>query len=193
MTPARKKRLTLITIMVLGTGIAVALILKAMDENVMFFFSPTQIKAGEAPQNKAFRVGGMVVNGSVVRVPDSVKVRFDLTDNAETVTIEYEGILPDLFREGQGIIANGRLDDKGNIIADEVLAKHDENYMPPEVMSAMKNVAQKPVDKAKPMTATNSSDTTAVSKNYTASDNALRSAKEYSNAATTSNNLSKEK
>lgn len=142
MTPARKKRLALILTLIIGTGVAVGLILKAMDENVMFFFSPTQVIAGEAPQNRPFRIGGMVVVGSVVRVPDSVKVQFDLTDNQEQVTVEYEGILPDLFREGQGIIANGRLDKNGHVIADEVLAKHDENYMPPEVAATMKGVSQ---------------------------------------------------
>ena len=140
MTPARQKRMTLIVILVIGTAIAVGLILKAMNENIMFFFSPSQVIAGEAPKNKPFRIGGMVVEGSVVRVPDSVKVKFGLTDHAKTVTVEYEGILPDLFREGQGIIANGRLDPSGKIIAEEVLAKHDENYMPPEVAAAMKDV-----------------------------------------------------
>lgn len=138
MTPARKKRFTLIAVLVLGTALAVGLILKAMNENVMFFFSPTQVKAGEAPKNRPFRIGGMVVDGSVKRSPDSVKVSFGLADNAETVTVQYSGILPDLFREGQGIIANGRLNEKGEIIADEVLAKHDENYMPPEVADMMK-------------------------------------------------------
>jgi cytochrome c-type biogenesis protein CcmE len=138
MTPARKKRLTLIAVLVLGTGLAVGLILKAMNENVMFFFSPTQVKAGEAPKNKPFRIGGMVVTGSVKRSSDSVKVSFDLTDNESSVAVEYSGILPDLFREGQGIIANGRLNEKGQVVADEVLAKHDENYMPPEVAGMMK-------------------------------------------------------
>lgn len=138
MTPARKKRLSLIAVLILGTGLAVALILKAMNENVMFFFSPTQVAAGEAPKDRPFRIGGMVVKGSVKRASDSVKVTFDLTDNNKVVTVEYAGILPDLFREEQGIIANGRLNEKGLVIADEVLAKHDENYMPPEVAGMMK-------------------------------------------------------
>ena len=138
MTPARKKRLSLITLLVLGTAIAVGLILKAMNENVMFFFSPTQVVAGEAPKNRPFRIGGMVVDGSVKRSPDSVKVTFDLKDNENQVTVHYSGILPDLFREGQGIIANGRLNDKGQVVAEEVLAKHDENYMPPEIEGMMK-------------------------------------------------------
>jgi len=119
-------------------GVAVALVLKAMNENVMFFFSPTQVLAGEAPKDRPFRVGGLVVKGSVKRSPDSVVVHFGLTDSGKTITIKYAGILPDLFREGQGIIANGRLDAEGMVVADEVLAKHDENYMPPEVHDAMK-------------------------------------------------------
>jgi cytochrome c-type biogenesis protein CcmE len=138
MTPARKKRLSLITFLILGTSIAVGLILKAMDENVMFFFSPTQIKAGEAPKNRPFRVGGIVVMGSVKRATDSVKVTFDLADSENNIPIIYHGILPDLFREGQGIIANGRLNKQDQLIAEEVLAKHDENYMPPEVEEMMK-------------------------------------------------------
>ena len=138
MTPARKKRFTLIAILVLGTAIAVSLILKAMNENVMFFFSPTQVLAGEAPKNRPFRIGGMVDMGSVKRSSESVKVTFGLSDNENSVQVEYSGILPDLFREGQGIIANGRLNAQGTIVADEVLAKHDENYMPPEVADMMK-------------------------------------------------------
>jgi len=138
MTPARKKRLSLIAVLILGTAIAVGLILKAMNENVMFFFSPTQIKAGEAPKNRPFRVGGIVVMGSVKRSADSVKVTFDLADSENSIPIIYHGILPDLFREGQGIIANGRLNKQNQLLAEEVLAKHDENYMPPEVEEMMK-------------------------------------------------------
>jgi cytochrome c-type biogenesis protein CcmE len=138
MTPARKKRLSLIAVLVLGTAISVALILQAMNENVMFFFSPTQIKAGEAPKNRPFRVGGIVVMGSVKRSTDSVKVTFDLEDSENSIPIIYHGILPDLFREGQGIIANGRLNKQDQLVAEEVLAKHDENYMPPEVEEMMK-------------------------------------------------------
>ena len=138
MTPARKKRLSLIIVLVIGVGVAVGLVLKAMNENVMFFFSPTQVLAGEAPKDRPFRVGGLVVEGTVRRDPKSVVVHFDLTDSGKTITVEYAGILPDLFREGQGIIANGRLNAEGMVVADEVLAKHDENYMPPEVHDAMK-------------------------------------------------------
>ena len=142
MTPARKKRLLLILLMVAGIGVGVAFALKALNQNLMFFFSPSDIVAGKAPQNKDFRVGGVVVEGSVKRPGDGLTVEFDLTDNAKTVTVKYTGILPDLFREGQGIIANGRLDPSGEFVANEVLAKHDENYMPPEVMDAMKKSGQ---------------------------------------------------
>ncbi len=142
MTPARKKRMLLILLMVAGIGVGVAFALKALNQNLMFFFSPSDIVAGKAPQNKDFRVGGVVVEGSVRRPGDGLTVEFDLTDNAESMTVKYTGILPDLFREGQGIIANGRLDSKGEFVANEVLAKHDENYMPPEVMDAMKKSGQ---------------------------------------------------
>ncbi len=142
MTPARKKRLLLILLMLAGIGVGVAFALKALNQNIMFFFSPSDIVAGKAPQNKDFRVGGVVVEGSVKRPGDGLTVEFGLTDNAETVTVKYTGILPDLFREGQGIIANGRLDTDGAFVANEVLAKHDENYMPPEVMDSMKKSGQ---------------------------------------------------
>lgn len=140
MTPARKKRFTLIALMVIGVGTATALALKAFNENLMFYFSATEVKQGKAPGNKLFRLGGMVVNGSFKRDSSSLKVNFDLTDNQSTVTVEYTGILPDLFREGQGIIANGKLNGNGVFVAEEVLAKHDENYMPPEVAASMKQM-----------------------------------------------------
>jgi len=133
MTPARKKRLFLISLMVAGVGVGVYFALKALDENIMFFFTPTEVTQGKAPNNKLFRMGGMVVEGSVSRPGDGLTVQFDLTDNDKQVTVRYAGILPDLFREGQGIIANGKLDDRGDFIAQEVLAKHDEEYMPPEL------------------------------------------------------------
>jgi len=138
MTPIRKKRLTLIGMMVLGIGIAVGLALKAFDDNLMFFFSPSEVVAGEAPTGHPFRVGGLVTPGSVQRQPNGLTVAFDLTDNAQKVTVEYTGILPDLFREGQGIVAMGQLNAQGVFVATEVLAKHDENYMPPEVASSLK-------------------------------------------------------
>ncbi len=142
MTPARKKRLVLIGLMLAGIGIGLTFALKALDENIMFFFTPTEVAQGKAPINKLFRLGGMVVDGSVSRPGDGLTVQFDLTDNGEQVTVRYTGILPDLFREGQGIIANGKIGDDGNFIAQEVLAKHDENYMPPEIAEAMKKASE---------------------------------------------------
>jgi len=138
MTPARKKRLALITLMIIGVAVATTLALKAFNENLMFYFSATDVKDGKAPENKMFRLGGMVVNDSVKREDKSLKVEFILTDNQSVVTVVYEGILPDLFREGQGIIAKGKLNPQGQFVAEEVLAKHDENYMPPEVAESMK-------------------------------------------------------
>ncbi len=134
----RSRRKVLILAVVFGVAMAAVLGLTAFEENLLYFYSPTQVKAGEAPQTHSFRVGGLVVNGSVKRAPDSLMVQFDVTDNTESMTIEYTGILPDLFREGQGIVAMGSFKKEGNFVADEVLAKHDENYMPPEVADALK-------------------------------------------------------
>jgi cytochrome c-type biogenesis protein CcmE len=133
MTPARKKRLGLILLMVAGVATGVGFALKSLDQNIMFFFTPTEVISGKAPTNKLFRMGGMVVEGSVHRPGDGLTVNFDLTDNENIVTVQFAGILPDLFREGQGIIANGKLSASGDFVAEEVLAKHDENYMPPEL------------------------------------------------------------
>ena len=133
MTPARKKRLALIVLMVAGVSVGVGFALNSLNQNIMFFLTPSEVLAGEAPRDRLFRVGGMVVDCSVARPGDGLTVHFDLTDNERQVTVRYTGILPDLFREGQGIIANGRLDENGEIVAEEVLAKHDENYMPPEL------------------------------------------------------------
>jgi len=133
MTPARKKRLGLILLMVVGVAVGVGLALKSLDQNIMFFFTPSEVISGKAPRNKLFRMGGMVVEGSVNRPGDGLTVKFDLTDNEQRITVQYAGILPDLFREGQGIIANGKLNESGEFVAEEVLAKHDENYMPPEL------------------------------------------------------------
>ena len=142
MKPIRKQRLYLILLMVIGVAIAVGFGLNAFNENLMFFFSPSQVVAGEAPGDHPFRLGGMVVKGSVKRPGDDLLVRFDLTDFERVVSVEYQGILPDLFREGQGIVSKGRLREDGIFVADEVLAKHDENYMPPEVADSLK----KPTD-----------------------------------------------
>ncbi len=133
MTPARKKRLALILLMVAGVATGVGFALKSLDQNIMFFFTPSEVLSGKAPTNKLFRMGGMVVEGSVHRPGDGLTVEFDLTDNENMVTVKFTGILPDLFREGQGIIANGKLNTSGDFVAEEVLAKHDENYMPPEL------------------------------------------------------------
>ena len=138
MKPARKQRLTLIGLMVLGIGVAVGFGLKAFNENIMFFFAPAEVIAGKAPSDALFRLGGMVVEGSVTRPGNDLTVQFDLTDYDKTVTVVYTGILPDLFREGQGIISSGRLRSDGVFAADEVLAKHDENYMPPEIAESLK-------------------------------------------------------
>jgi cytochrome c-type biogenesis protein CcmE len=121
-----------------GVGIATTFALQAFNKNLLYYYSPTQIHAGEAPDARSIRVGGLVENGSVQREPGSLEVRFTLTDFSNTVGVSYTGVLPDLFREGQGIIARGKLRDDGVFIAEEVLAKHDENYMPPEVKDSLK-------------------------------------------------------
>jgi cytochrome c-type biogenesis protein CcmE len=138
MKPARRQRLILIALMVIGMGTAVGFALKSFNENLMYFFSTTDVLGGKAPKDTLFRLGGMVVKGSVDRPEKGLMVRFKLTDYSKEVTVEYTGILPDLFREGQGIVANGKLDNRGVFIAEEVLAKHDENYMPPEVKASLK-------------------------------------------------------
>ncbi|SEI39720.1 cytochrome c-type biogenesis protein CcmE [Azotobacter beijerinckii] len=137
MNPVRKKRLFIVLAILAGVGIAVALALSALQQNINLFYTPSQIAAGEAPQGARIRAGGLVERGSVQRDADSLAVSFRVTDGAETVTVRYQGILPDLFREGQGIVALGRVAGDGALQADEVLAKHDENYMPPEVSQAL--------------------------------------------------------
>jgi cytochrome c-type biogenesis protein CcmE len=123
--------------MVAGIAVATWLALNAFDENLMFFFSPSEVVEGKAPTAHPFRIGGLVEVDSVKRKPDGLTTAFSITDNAKTVIIEYTGILPDLFREGQGIVAMGQLNEMGIFIASEVLAKHDENYMPPEVAASL--------------------------------------------------------
>ncbi len=134
----RSRRKVLIIGIVFGVSLAAVLGLTAFEENLLYFYSPTDVKAGKAPSTHSFRVGGLVVAGSVNREPDSLKIVFDVTDNQENMSIEYTGILPDLFREGQGIVAMGNMQPDGRFVAQEVLAKHDENYMPPEVADALK-------------------------------------------------------
>lgn len=138
MTPTRKKRLYLVLLMIVGIGTATGLAVTAFNENLMFYYSPSEVAAGEAPRDHPFRMGGLVTEGSVKRPGEGLTVHFDITDMGEIVGVEYTGILPDLFREGQGVIARGRLRQDGVFVADEVLAKHDENYMPPEVADSMK-------------------------------------------------------
>ena len=148
MNPQRKKRLFIVLGLLAGVGIAVALALVALQQNINLFYSLTQIANGEAPAHTRIRAGGMVAEGSVQRSADSLDVAFVVTDYAANVTVRYRGILPDLFREGQGIVALGRLNDDGELIADEVLAKHDENYMPPEVTKALNESGQSKPAKA---------------------------------------------
>ncbi|MDD5578226.1 MAG: cytochrome c maturation protein CcmE [Methylobacter sp.] len=147
MKPARRQRLILIALMVLGAGLATAFALKSFNDNLMYFFSTTDVVEGKAPKHALFRLGGMIIKGSVERPGDGLMVRFKLTDFSKDVTVEYTGILPDLFREGQGIVAHGRLNQQGVFIAEEVLAKHDENYMPPEVKASLKQQAVSVEDK----------------------------------------------
>lgn len=133
----RHKRIGFIIAGLAGLGIAAALVLSAFQNNLVFFFSPTQVVAKEAPVNRAFRVGGLVENGSLKRENDGLTVRFTVTDTAKSVPVVYKGILPDLFKEGKGCVAQGRLGSDGVFYADQVLAKHDENYMPPEAGHAV--------------------------------------------------------
>ncbi|HKO61921.1 MAG TPA: cytochrome c maturation protein CcmE [Pyrinomonadaceae bacterium] len=137
----RHKRIAFIVAGLAALGIATAFVLTAFQSNLVFFFSPTQIAAKEAPVDRTFRVGGLVENGTIKRQSDGLTVHFTVTDTAKSIPVVYKGILPDLFKEGKGCVAQGRLGDDGVFYADEVLAKHDENYMPPEAGDA--------IDKAK--------------------------------------------
>ena len=146
----RKKRILMVCAILVGISISVILILTAFEKNLMYFYSPTEIINGDAPKTRSFRIGGLVVTDSVIRNSDDLKVSFILTDTVNKVKVIYEGILPDLFREGQGIVANGKLQSDNIFIADQVLAKHDENYMPPEVAEALEAAgAQMPHKKNK--------------------------------------------
>ena len=135
---ARHKRLLALGCGLLALGVASALVLNAFQSNMVFFFSPSQVAAREAPQASSFRVGGLVQTGSVVRDAQGLGLRFVVTDTAHTVAVQYTGLLPDLFSEGKGVVAQGRLRADGVFVADQVLAKHDENYMPPEAAAALK-------------------------------------------------------
>jgi cytochrome c-type biogenesis protein CcmE len=134
---ARQKRLLFVAVAVAGVGVAAALALSALKSNIAYFFSPSQVMAAEHPTDALFRVGGLVVEDTLRREADGLTVRFDVTDNAATVPVRYTGILPDLFGEGQGVVAKGRMGSDGVFNAEEVLAKHDESYMPPEVADTL--------------------------------------------------------
>jgi len=138
----RQRRLFMLIAALACAGVAVALVLNAFRSNLVFFFSPSQVAAHEAPTLRTFRLGGLVEPGSLRREGDGLTVRFIVTDTARTVPVVYHGLLPDLFREGKGVVANGRLGGDGVFVAQEVLAKHDENYMPPEAADALKKADQ---------------------------------------------------
>ena len=143
----RHKRIAIIAASLAALGAAAALVLNAFQSNLVFFFSPSQVLANEAPRGKPFRIGGMVEVGSIKRQDDGLTVRFRVTDTAQTMTVVYTGILPDLFKEGKGVVAQGRIGVDGVFTATEVLAKHDENYMPPDAAHAIEQAqkAQKSV------------------------------------------------
>ena len=137
MHPVRKQRLSIVLFVLLFSSAAIGLVVYAMSGNINLFFPPAEVAAGKAPVGKPIRVGGMVVEGSIERSDDSLVIAFEVTDYTATVPVVYEGILPDLFDEGQGAVASGVLNEDGVLMASEVLAKHDENYMPPEVADAL--------------------------------------------------------
>lgn len=149
MHPIRKKRLTIVLFLVVGIAIAVGLTTYALRQNINLFYDPTEIAAGNAPMDVRIRAGGMVEEGSVKRDTDSLNVQFRVTDYSASVPVQYEGILPDLFAEGQGVVAMGRLNAEGLFMADQVLAKHDENYMPPEVAESLERAERKKADAEK--------------------------------------------
>ena len=137
MTP-RQRRMALVAVILAGVSIAGVLALRAFRENVMFYFDPTKVAAGEVKVGQRFRLGGMVVKGSLQRTPGTLNVKFAVTDFQHSVPVRYDKVLPDLFKEGAGMVAYGRLDASGTFTADEVLAKHDEKYMPPELARSLK-------------------------------------------------------
>ena len=141
----RHKRFAFIAAGVAALALAAWLVLGAFEKNLVFFFTPTQVAANEAPVGRTFRVGGLVERGSVKRQPDGVTVQFVVTDTAKSIPVAYRGVLPDLFREGKGVVTQGRLGPDGTFLASEVLAKHDENYMPPEAADALKQAHDKGV------------------------------------------------
>ena len=134
---ARQNRMILIGLVVTGVTVSAFLALRAFEENLLFFFSPAQVEAGEAPTDRTFRLGGMVLEDSINRETGSLTMNFIVTDYTASIPVSYTGVLPDLFAENQGVVARGTLDNQGGFIAEEILAKHDENYMPPEVAEAL--------------------------------------------------------
>ncbi len=137
MTPTRKRRLSIALFILLGMGAATSLLLYALGDNLLYFQSPSDVLSNDIQTGQRFRLGGMVQPGSVQRDPDTLAVSFVVTDYQQSITVNYQGILPDLFREGQGVITNGALTSDGEFAAREVLAKHDEKYMPPEITDAL--------------------------------------------------------
>lgn len=150
---ARHKRFALIAGGLAVLGVATTLVLSAFQENLVFFFSPTEVAQGKAPQGRSFRIGGLVEVGSIKRQADGVTVAFVVTDTAKSIPVTYKGILPDLFKEGKGVVAQGKVGADGHFVADEVLAKHDENYMPPEAKEAVDKAHQAAERSSKTMAA----------------------------------------
>ena len=142
----RYKRFILVVVALALLTLGAMFVLKAFRSNLVFFYTPTEVLAGQVPQGQAFRIGGMVLDGSVGREEDGLTVRFEVTDTLESVPVHYTGILPDLFQEGKGVVAQGRMNAQAIFIADQVLAKHDENYMPPEAAEALERARQIKMD-----------------------------------------------
>lgn len=151
LTP-RRRRMMLVGLIVLGVSAAAAFALTAFKDNLLYYYPPSDVAAGKAPVDRVFRLGGMVEEGSLKRESGSMEVRFVVTDFAKDVTVSYSGVLPDLFREGQGVIARGKLGSGGVFVAHEVLAKHDENYMPPQVAESLRKQHEKQAPVATPST-----------------------------------------
>lgn len=147
MTPTRKRRLKVALFILIGIGSATSLLLYALSDNLLYFQSPSDVQGADIPEGKRFRLGGLVLAGSVKRDPESLAVSFVVTDGQENITVNFDGILPDLFREGQGIIANGSLTAQREFTAREVLAKHDENYTAPEIVDALERAGHPGADK----------------------------------------------
>lgn len=149
---ARHKRMAFILVGLAGLAVAAGLVLNALNSNLALYISPTDVLAGQAPKDKSFRLGGMVVEGSLERQSDGLTVHFNVTDNANTIPVAFTGILPDLFKEGSGVVAQGKLGTDGMFMATEVLAKHDENYMPPQVAEMLEKGQKAKQESVNPVT-----------------------------------------